>query len=195
VSTEITDPDALSGDPAGRVYFADLFNHSDAPPSCAAPTFFLSARPEIAPGRGTVTVPHRHSGPLNRPRRLWPLLVIASAPLVTAYVQTLPALPGGSFTWAVQVDTIGNIYLAGVFQSEPQNPSAPVHTFVAKLSPDGSRTLWRTPLASSNSDSPLALTIGADHSVYVVGRTASPDFPPHRNRSSQRVRERFPKHS
>jgi hypothetical protein len=71
---------------------------------------------------------------------LWPLLVIASAPLVAANVQTLPALPSGSFTRAVQVDAIGNIYLVGVFQSEPQNLSAPVHTFVAKLSPDGSRT-------------------------------------------------------
>lgn len=92
-------------------------------------------------------------------------------------VQILPGLPNTAIANAVQVDSAGNIYLAGEFQSNPQITTSPFHAFVEKLSPDGSQIFWLTPLAGSQSDHATALALGADNSVYVIGNTTSTDFP------------------
>jgi uncharacterized protein (TIGR03437 family) len=92
-------------------------------------------------------------------------------------VQPLPALPNGAIANAVQVDSAGNIYVAGEYFPNPQNPNAPGHAIVGKLSPDGSQVIWWTVLAGSQNDSATALVLGSDNSAYVTGTTYSPDFP------------------
>ena len=90
-------------------------------------------------------------------------------------VQTLPSLPNATAAKTVQVDSSGNIYLAG--WAFPNPPALPAHAFVAKLTPDGSRVIWWTPLAGSGDDRVYAMALGSDSSVYVTGSTTSSDFP------------------
>jgi hypothetical protein len=49
--------------------------------------------------------------------------------------------------------------------------------FVAKLSPDGSQLLYLTIFGGSSIDASFSLALGGDGSVFVVGYTASSDFP------------------
>ena len=72
----------------------------------------------------------------------------------------------------------GNIYVAGLLP--PKSPKSSADTsdaFVAKLSPDGSKTLYFTVLGGSGADAATALAVGSDDSVYVTGTTSSSDFP------------------
>lgn len=92
-------------------------------------------------------------------------------------VQSSAPLPANTLANAVQVDAAGNLYLAGFYFSNPANPDAPAHAFAAKLSSDGSQTIWWTQLAGSNDDRALAIALGADNSVYVTGITQSTNFP------------------
>jgi uncharacterized protein (TIGR03437 family) len=92
-------------------------------------------------------------------------------------VQSLPPLPANTYTNAVQADASGNIYVGGEFVLNPQDPNAPAHAFVGKLSPDGSQILWWTVLQGSDADQVVAMALGPDNSVYVTGTTSSPDFP------------------
>jgi uncharacterized protein (TIGR03437 family) len=100
------------------------------------------------------------------------ILLLASVNLLSASVQTLPALPANTSANAIQVDASGNIYIAGVKNPGSSNPDA----FAAKLSPDGSQVVWMTALAGSADDEALAVALGADNSVYVTGFTTSADF-------------------
>jgi uncharacterized protein (TIGR03437 family) len=75
----------------------------------------------------------------------------------------------------MQLDTVGNIYVAGTFVSTNANFYS---AFVAKLSADGSQVLYFTALAgSAGNNYANALAVGSDGSVYVGGSTFSPDFP------------------
>jgi uncharacterized protein (TIGR03437 family) len=92
-----------------------------------------------------------------------------------AGVQLLPLLPVAGTTNAVQLDATGNIYLTGTLT--PANVVDTADGFVAKLSPDGTKLLYLTPIAGSQADVPTALAVGADGSTYVTGYTSSRDFP------------------
>ena len=85
-------------------------------------------------------------------------------------------LPANTIANAIQVDTAGNLYLAGFYEAQ-SGPNVPAHAFVAKLSPDASKTLWWTTLGGSNDDRAMALALGPGNAVYVTGRTYSTDFP------------------
>jgi uncharacterized protein (TIGR03437 family) len=102
------------------------------------------------------------------------VVLLSASGAFSGTVQSLAPLPNGATANAVQVDTSGNIYIAGAFGS---NPASPQHAFIGKLSPDGSRVLWWTVLAGSNNDVVEAIALGSDNSVYAVGSTASLDFP------------------
>ena len=62
----------------------------------------------------------------------------------------------------------------GAFQRELQGPTA---GFVAKLSGDGTKLAFSTLLGGSGGDFFLMPTTDAAGNIYVVGQTASPDFP------------------
>jgi uncharacterized protein (TIGR03437 family) len=104
--------------------------------------------------------------------------IIGAIPSFGGTVQQLPALPNGAVAQALQVDSAGNIYVAGSLP--PKSPKSSADTsdaFVAKLSPDGSKTLYFTVLGGSGADAATALAVGSDDSVDVTGTTSSSDFP------------------
>ena len=91
-----------------------------------------------------------------------------------ASVQLLPSLPNGATSAAMQVDSSGNIYIAGSFVPTGKRFTA---AFVTKLAPGGSKVLYFTPISGSSNDSATTLALGSDGSVYVGGNTFSIDFP------------------
>jgi uncharacterized protein (TIGR03437 family) len=106
-----------------------------------------------------------------------PVFALIFAMQMFGDVQTLTQLPNNAIANGVQLDAAGNIYLAGEFDSNPQNPNAPDHAFAAKLSPNGSQILWWTVFAGSMDDRAVALALGSDNSVYITGTTDSVNFP------------------
>jgi hypothetical protein len=104
-------------------------------------------------------------------------ILIGGNALFASSVTSSTPLPANTLANAVQVDAAGNLYLAGFFIADSQNPNAPAHAFVAKLTPDASQTIWWTVLAGSNDDRAQALALGSGNSVYVTGKTQSTDFP------------------
>jgi uncharacterized protein (TIGR03437 family) len=105
------------------------------------------------------------------------LLLVFASQALGGSVQPLPALPAGTFANAIQVDSSGNIYVAGYFTTMPQDIEVPAHAFIGKLSPDGSQVIWSIILAGSMDDRVYAMALGSDGSVYVTGTTYSDDFP------------------
>jgi len=93
-------------------------------------------------------------------------------------VQLLTLLPNAAVSRAIQLDSAGNIYVAGSLT--PQNPQSSQDTsdaFVGKVSADGSKLLYFTIVSGSGADAAAALALGSDGSAYVTGSTGSSDFP------------------
>jgi uncharacterized protein (TIGR03437 family) len=86
-------------------------------------------------------------------------------------VQPLASLPTGSVAQSVQLDSAGNIYVAGSTAAQTGD------AFVAKLSPDGSAILNLTVLAGTAVTGKVALAVGSDGSAYVAGTTSSSNLP------------------
>jgi PKD domain/Beta-propeller repeat len=74
------------------------------------------------------------------------------------------------------VDGNGFVYVSGWTQSFAF-PSTGFDAFVLKLTPDGSQVVYTTYLRGSGFDIANGLAVHTDGSVYVVGHTASADFP------------------
>ena len=102
------------------------------------------------------------------------LALFLSLPAFAANVQLFTSLPNGATTNVIQLDSAGNIYLAGSYL--PPNPQF-TNAFAAKLSADGSQIVYFTAIGGSQNDVATALAVGPDGSVYVAGFTASGDFP------------------
>jgi uncharacterized protein (TIGR03437 family) len=81
----------------------------------------------------------------------------------------LPALPNGATAQVVQVDSSGNLYVAGSTGSG--------HAFVAKLTAGAAQTVWFTDLAGSKSEFADMLALGPGGSVFAAGITQSTNFP------------------
>ena len=88
--------------------------------------------------------------------------------IASADVQALVTLPSGAVSNCVQLDSSGNIYVAGTFNK---------HVFAAKLTADGSQLVYMTTVGGSNLDIAQAIAVGSDGSAYVTGYTQSTDFP------------------
>jgi uncharacterized protein (TIGR03437 family) len=98
--------------------------------------------------------------------------------LPAANLQILPTLPNNAVAKSIQLDTAGNIYVAGAFV--PQNEKTPFDfrdAFVAKIAADGSKIVYFTILGGGSDDAASVLAVGPDGSVYVTGATGSTDFP------------------
>jgi uncharacterized protein (TIGR03437 family) len=85
-----------------------------------------------------------------------------------ADVQTLGSLPTGAQANCIQLDSSGNIYVAGILNN---------HVFSAKLTADGSQIIYMTTIGGSKLDVAQAIAVGSDGSAYVTGYTQSTDFP------------------
>lgn len=96
-------------------------------------------------------------------------------------------LCGAGTDWAydLAVDAAGNAYVSGLTSSEnfPQVGPRQValrgynDAWVAKLSPNGASLLFSTLIGGRESDSGSAIALGSDGSIYIAGKTNSPDFP------------------
>jgi hypothetical protein len=89
---------------------------------------------------------------------------------------------------AIAVDGMGSAYVTGVayssdfptknaFQSGADTSNGAGHAFVTKLQPNGSGLAWSTYLGGSAADQGIGITVDAAGSAYVLGRTASSNFP------------------
>ena len=108
-------------------------------------------------------------------RRFALLVSLTAVSMLRGSEHLLSPLPNASTPAAMQLDTVGNIYVAGTFVSTNANFYS---AFVAKLSADGSQVLYFTALAgSAGNNYANALAVGSDGSVYVGGSTFSSDFP------------------
>jgi uncharacterized protein (TIGR03437 family) len=97
---------------------------------------------------------------------------------VSARLQNIVSLPAGTIVTALKFDPAGNIYLGGyVKPASPKSTFDISDAFIAKLSSDGSQTLFRTVLAGASGDEIQDIAIAADGSVYATGTTSSQDFP------------------
>jgi uncharacterized protein (TIGR03437 family) len=111
-------------------------------------------------------------------RGLLLFLALGTIPLPCSNVHLLTSLPNGAVSKSIQLDSAGNIYVAGFFV--PTNEVGPNdfrNGFVAKVSADGSKVLYFTALGGSSDDIANAVAVGADGSAYVTGYTGSVDFP------------------
>lgn len=105
------------------------------------------------------------------------LIALLALRAFAGQVSLYPSQPAGTVLTAAQVDSAGNIYLAG--WTPPiniQNGGLLYHSFVAKLAPDGSQ-IYKTVLAGSKNDQAGSIALAADGSLYVTGFTGSGDFP------------------
>ena len=98
---------------------------------------------------------------------------------------------GGEFFLMPTPDAKGRIFLVGTTRSRdfPVTPDAVQATFagakgkwdgdgvVAVLSPDGAKLLYATYLGGKGGDLIRSVALGPKGEVYLVGSTASPDFP------------------
>lgn len=117
-----------------------------------------------------------------------PLLILLGAP-----VSALAAAPaigyatyfgGDSDDWitAAAVDRGGNLYLTGFTYSgdlagAPAREPRRSDIFVTKLNPAGTRVLYTTVFGGADVDQSNAIAVDAEGAVWVVGETASDDFP------------------
>src|ERR1019366_1036278 len=86
---------------------------------------------------------------------------------------------------AIAVDSAGNAYVTGVTNSTDfptMNPLQPANgggydAFVAKINPAGSALVYSTYLGGSGDDWGNGIAVDGAGNAYVVGQTASTDFP------------------
>ena len=122
----------------------------------------------------------KHSSPLLARWRAWaicyPLLASLIIPAIAGDVSLFPPQPAGTTLTAIQVDSGGNIYIAGSLVPSHAKQGNDFDAFVAKLAADGSQ-VYKTVLAGSGEDIATTIALVEDGSVYVTGYTSSKDFP------------------
>jgi len=95
----------------------------------------------------------------------------------------------------IAIDSAGDAYVTGLTQSSDFPPKNPIRSslgglqdaFVTELNPAGSALVYSTYLGGSNSDGGAGIAIDANKNVYVVGQTASTDFPVSSNATQSKL--------
>jgi uncharacterized protein (TIGR03437 family) len=106
------------------------------------------------------------------------LLALTYACGFAAQLETVVSLPTGTVVTVLKLDAAGNLYVGGSIK--PASPKAATDftdAFVAKLSPDGSQTIFSTVLAGSLTDQVNDIAIAPDGTIHAIGSTGSTDFP------------------
>ena len=93
-------------------------------------------------------------------------------------------------TAGIAVDAAGSVYVTGSFSNSPGFPVTPNafqktqnnqngngEVFVTKFTPDGSSMVYSTLLGGSSSDTSTGIGLDPAGNAYIVGWTASADFP------------------
>jgi uncharacterized protein (TIGR03437 family) len=86
------------------------------------------------------------------------------------------------------LDSVGSAYVTGSTASSDFPVKSPVqglsgagssgfHTFISRISPSGNSLLYSTILGGSSNDFGSGIALDGKGSAYVIGTTASPDFP------------------
>ena len=112
------------------------------------------------------------------PAMRYPVLASLIIRAFAGDVSLFPPQPDGTTLTAIQVDSAGNIYIAGSVLPNNAKPGdvSVSDAFVAKLRADGSQ-VYKTVLAGSAYESASTIALTADGSIYVAGVTSSRDFP------------------
>ena len=110
-------------------------------------------------------------------RRLIPIAFFIPIFGFAARLENVLPLPAGTVVTALRFDSTGNIYLGGYLTRPSSKPLDVSDAFIAKLSSDGSQTLFRAVLGGSAGDQIRDIAIGADGSIHAAGTTSSSDFP------------------
>jgi hypothetical protein len=88
------------------------------------------------------------------------LLALGRPPAAARRLSVFATLPDHASVSTLQIDSTGNLYLAGSIQpGDPRSETDSTDVFVAKLSPDGSQLLYWTVFGGSDSDSAQALAV------------------------------------
>jgi hypothetical protein len=93
----------------------------------------------------------------------------ASASTHAAFPGSLPA--GATLTGSA-VDKDGNLLISGNLSA-----SSPVHSFLARFSPDAQMLLFFQHIGRSGTDNSGPVAVDSSGNIYVSGVTGSPDFP------------------
>jgi hypothetical protein len=111
---------------------------------------------------------------------------VASDPGQSLVYSTYLGGTGNDKTWDLAMDGAGNIYITGATTSLdfPTTQGAydasyngdPFDAFVTKLSPDGT-LIYSTYLGGNDEDTAEGIVVDSSSSVYIAGKTYSPDFP------------------
>ena len=167
---------SITVDAGGNAYFAGNTDTSNIPTTAGA---FLSTGTGAFVGKinaaGTAMVYLTYIGATNFPLS--------------------PNTNAANIARAVAVDTAGNAYVTGstfdpsfpatpgAYQTTLAGPGAsgylggPADAFVAKLNPSGTAMVWATYLGGAGVDSADAMVLDGSGNAWVVGTTASADFP------------------
>jgi hypothetical protein len=112
---------------------------------------------------------------------------VASDPGQSLVYSTYLGGTGNDKAWDIAVDGAGNVYVTGATTSLdfPTTQGAydasyngdPFDAFVTKLSADGKTLLYSTYFGGTNEDWAEGIAVDSSSSVYIAGKTYSPDFP------------------
>src|SRR5207253_9579485 len=92
---------------------------------------------------------------------------------------------GSDLGYGIAVDSAANAYVTGFTQSTNFPTAIPLQAangggedvFITKINPAGSALVYSTYLGGSGTDDGLGLAVDAAGNAYVIGLTASPNFP------------------
>jgi hypothetical protein len=103
----------------------------------------------------------------------------------TGTTQLYSIFLGSGISYDIAVDSSGYAYVVGTTTNIPTvNPIQAAlvgfeDAFIMKVNPSGTGLVYSTYLGGASNEEALGIGLDANHNVYVVGATSSPNFPTH----------------